>query len=611
MAGSSTGQFARLLKRNKPLWPEPEKSIGIEYCKMGRDNSCWEAVGAARETLVEAGTQVKTHLDTDSYPTAETIILSLCMIGRTKETAQPWIMICCKDARCRKRMRRTVEESGIMDKYPTVRVGNCSKQPDIDRLLPLAGETKDPELSDFDTGHGLGISETYVYSDPSQNVFGTQLYLKDSKPNMTSWKKATAGGIVTTDNKYFYMTVAHLFTDEVKITSGDGSDSEFEFDIGQNESEEEENELIETTSRASITPEPDEYASSNSSRIISDALESPLTVSYEELQQYGEEEDAKDEFAFIDDVEKPGALEFVGRLAKLSTDGPHPDLDYALIEIQRPDFPTFNRIQLSETTSIIPWQVAQIKLQNTSIITVTGSSGVLKGILSGTPSFLKSPSSQLFQVVWTVRLDGKLAQGDSGSWVLDSKTGALLGHIVAGSPATGVAYLTPSIQIFIDLRSRFGREFRLPFPTADSIIKSPTTKLILMGPDELVNTEEEVGLLLKESGQRNSRRSRRSRRDSMRKTKAEDLDSDSDDQQNFRPRASGHSKKPQKTTNYGHQRGYSHQKGPVQRDWKRQRRAGITALCNAFWGAASGGTSVTAIDVSSTFERRCEKSLGQ
>lgn len=422
-------------------------------------------------------------------------------------------------------MKKTVEESGILDEYPTVRVGDCSKLPDIDKLLPLARVTSDPKLSALETGPGAVISETDIYYDPSKNVFGTQLYLKDSKPEMTTWKKATAGGIVALGNRYFCMTVAHVFTDEAKFTSGNRSDSEFEFDIGQNESEDEENELIETTSRASITPEPDDYASSNSSKIISDAPESSPSVSHEELQQNSDDDEAKDQFVVIDDVEKSKTLEAVGRLVKLSTNGPHPDLDYALIEIQRPDFPTFNCIQLSETTLLVPKQVVKIKSQNTSIITATGSSGVLKGILSGTPSFLKSPSSTIFQEVWTVRLDGKLAKGDSGSWVMDSETGALLGHIVAGSPDTGVAYMTPSIQIFTDLRTQFGGEFRLSISAADESTKTATDELSLIGPGESVNTKEEVGLLLNESGQHDSGHPRL---DTRRRKKAGDLDLDSD-----------------------------------------------------------------------------------
>lgn len=105
-----------------------------------------------------------------------------------------------------------------------------------------------------------------------------------------------------------------------------------------------------------------------------------------------------------------------------------------------------------------------------------------------------------------MRLDGKLAKGDSGSWVVDSETGALLGHIVAGSPATGVAYVTPSIQIFTDLQTRFGGEFRLPLPTADGSTKTATDGLSLIGPGEPVNTKEEVGLLVNESGQHDSGR---------------------------------------------------------------------------------------------------------
>ena len=146
-----------------------------------------------------------------------------------------------------------------------------------------------------------------------------------------------------------------------------------------------------------------------------------------------------------------------------------------------------------------------------------------------------------------MRLDGKLAKGDSGSWVVDSKTRALLGHIVAGSPATGVAYVTPSIQIFTDLRTRLSGEFRLPLPTANDFTKTGTEDLSLIGPNEPVNTKEEVGLLLNKSGQHDLGHPYR---DTRRRKKAEDLDSDldseSDVQPYLRPQVSGHSKKPQK-----------------------------------------------------------------
>lgn len=41
-----------------------------------------------------------------------------------------------------------------------------------------------------------------------------------------------------------------------------------------------------------------------------------------------------------------------------------------------------------------------------------------------------------------------IAYGDSGSWIVEKDSGNLFGHIMAGDPSTGLAYIAPAKQIF-------------------------------------------------------------------------------------------------------------------------------------------------------------------
>lgn len=101
-------------------------------------------------------------------------------------------------------------------------------------------------------------------------------------------------------------------------------------------------------------------------------------------------------------------------------------------------------------------RAAQISPQDSAIVALTGSGNMLKGTLSGTPTYLHFPQTKTFQEVWTVTLNGKLANGDCGPWVLDAKTGVLNGHIVSGNPKSGTAYIVPAYQVFKDLGQQFG-----------------------------------------------------------------------------------------------------------------------------------------------------------
>jgi hypothetical protein len=56
----------------------------------------------------------------------------------------------------------------------------------------------------------------------------------------------------------------------------------------------------------------------------------------------------------------------------------------------------------------------------------------------------------------TVRLNGSLAKGDCGSWIIDAETRGLYGHIIAGYERPGTAYIKSAQNVLEDAKERLG-----------------------------------------------------------------------------------------------------------------------------------------------------------
>lgn len=48
--------------------------------------------------------------------------------------------------------------------------------------------------------------------------------------------------------------------------------------------------------------------------------------------------------------------------------------------------------------------------------------------------------------------------GDCGAWIINAKTGLVFGHIAAGDPHSGMAYIIPAYKVFADIERRFGAQ---------------------------------------------------------------------------------------------------------------------------------------------------------
>lgn len=53
------------------------------------------------------------------------------------------------------------------------------------------------------------------------------------------------------------------------------------------------------------------------------------------------------------------------------------------------------------------------------------------------------------------------AHGDSGSWMVQKENMRLYGHIVAGDPGSGLAYIIPGRRLFQDIEFQLGHEVAL------------------------------------------------------------------------------------------------------------------------------------------------------
>ncbi|KAK0753260.1 hypothetical protein B0T18DRAFT_357569 [Schizothecium vesticola] len=95
--------------------------------------------------------------------------------------------------------------------------------------------------------------------------------------------------------------------------------------------------------------------------------------------------------------------------------------------------------------------------RDTAIQATITDGGTATGTLSGTPSFLRLPNALDFLEVYVAKMDMPLTVGDCGSWIRDVATGKIFGHVVAGSPTTGLTIIMPANKSFLYARDALKR----------------------------------------------------------------------------------------------------------------------------------------------------------
>lgn len=207
----------------KYQWPEPEKSIGLSCCSLGK-YKCWEAIGPARDISPAIFRATKEILDQHSEFLHESesvpfsIMFGLYMIGRNVEKSNPTLLLSCEPKKPRQKALKLIRESGILQEYQGVQLAEASHAPTtLGQVRPL-GCLKAAE-SDF-----------VFFSPPEMNnVCSRAIFIMDQQvlgnSQSTSFpQKATIGGFLRLNNGehedlYCGMTVAHAFEDELELPS--------------------------------------------------------------------------------------------------------------------------------------------------------------------------------------------------------------------------------------------------------------------------------------------------------------------------------------------------------------------------------------------------------
>ena len=434
---AATRRFSRILDlkidRTPPLpqWPEPEKSIGTWYRAIGKCQ-CWELRGAARTQYLILAGQIKDHLEEHGDMLSATVIWSAYMVGRCEKSANPTVFFCSREATARKKIRKEIDDSGIIARYPGFRTGDSNRPPHLDQLKQLAlGSESPPTPPSY---------LTTVCSNP----MGRAIMVYHARDVMRL-RPATIGAVLQSGDKLYVTTVAHAFTERSGFEGFGSGDDELDCDFEDDGAYDSDDECQSPV---------DHLRTREDFQNVRSAADARSTVQRQSDQKVSED--------LLSPYEHPFHR---GDVPFSSNTGEQTWLDYCLIELKLDDARLRSKVAAIDVHcdyhTVYPKAVASAVPRDEEVVAYTGSRKASHGAISGTPAFMMSVGSQVCQELWSVQLHGQLVDGDCGSVVINRKTGELEGHIVAGSPATGAALIVPAYQVFNDLRRRFRHDIGL------------------------------------------------------------------------------------------------------------------------------------------------------
>lgn len=437
-----TGKASRI-----NVWPDPELSIG-RYIGKVNGRSCWEAKGPARDKFDTIGPQIKEYLENSVDPFSSWVTWSIYMLGKTPKDASPIIFFCSEVAAHRKEVRTAVKDKGILDDHPGIRTGHIQRAPGSGRLVPLAGSCH--------VSSPIPAPATRECMVPSFNYNPCGMRLLVKEPSGTKPpRRATCGGIIQVRNRFYYTTVAHVFGPSgvaaaAKQQGDDVADDEVEIDGESDIDDGTEDETDDKIEEASLVPS-DGFSGYSPGRVRVIATKNIRTQEVPRMSEATGSETI--EARWHSDLQ-------LGPPFLASSDDPPSCLDFSIIPVSHPAHRSLNKIGSLESQVKVK-RIAVNGAKDTKILGAT-TRGVLSGSLSGTTVYSRLPGNRCVQEAFAVRMDSNLREGDCGSWIVDSESGDLYGHIVAGCPRSGLAMVMPFAPIFEDIKDRVGSFPRLP-----------------------------------------------------------------------------------------------------------------------------------------------------
>ncbi|KAL6719215.1 Protein png1 [Lecanora helva] len=419
----------------KPLWPNPQASIGEQLPDL-KGLQCWRVVGPAFKIMTKLSEQIQDllygHEELLQYCEPKPSMLSFhsCMTGPCVEFAQPTIIFCSRSKRQRASAQDLFKKSKILDDYPGIKT-------ETSHTIPV--ETSAEQA--FDEVYSDASLQAILTKDGPWQPCGAPIAFEHGR-------LATLGGVLVIDGDYYGMTAQHARRECSDSEDSSDSDSDTEVD-----------EFVNMTSRGSISDcseagiNTDWSESGPGDSLSDDVHEPPLQIEDQSM------------LSSLEPIQRPWSLAN-RQISRLPINCVQNDLDYEVFPLDEPHSQHPNSMNLpacgKASLNLIEPSGVMRDLVETEIWAVTGTTGSVKGTLIQAPSYIKMPYSRTFQEMWAVKLDRSTMQGDCGSWVVEASTGKICGHIVAGCPQTGIAYIVPAYKVFDDIEQRFGSRPVLP-----------------------------------------------------------------------------------------------------------------------------------------------------
>ncbi|KAL8789111.1 MAG: hypothetical protein Q9195_006977 [Heterodermia aff. obscurata] len=446
-----------LFDSKKESWPNSEESIGRPCELRFKNTECWEVIGPALAVFNQIALKIDKLIEDNmelleqGEPKSSGISFNMWMEGSKPSSARPVIVFSSRSRRQRTCAKALLKDSGILDKHPSISIKALDKMPAIHQAKSLPQIPSQPIHSTLDV----------FLNDPASEPFGAQISFGDSK-------YATMLGVVYLNGKRHALIPQHprFNYDADEINDACGKDQLLEFD---EDSEIDETDFVEITSAASISSsEPSDEDDSSSPYSDEDSIfETPRSVTRTPATSAPNSRPTSYQMAdfFTEPDEEPENRrpEPHGQRIKVASLAPESsanDLDYECVPFDDAVLQKTNRILLPSADNegpeyLYPHEIAT-KPDESKILAVTGTTGLVQGTIFENPYYIKMNGSSKCQEMWPVRLDRDTIPGDCGAWVVNANTGLIYGHIVAGDPVTGMAFIIPAHKVFSDIEHRFG-----------------------------------------------------------------------------------------------------------------------------------------------------------
>jgi hypothetical protein len=428
----------------------------------------YEAIGEAREIFSnELSRAILSHLNDNSdklQDSASFVDLSLFMMGKSLDRTKPMVMFVSDDKQARTEAFRMIKNSGIIKDYPDFGFGEMELKAEFENLRPLGSQADSASVRAL-----VARPTSFVVPEELIEVFATntrgwdagrQLQVKVQTGLATKTSLAAAGGVISYKGCYLLHSVHHFLpaaggsqrvAKRRPSLTPDASEEECEV-IGLSDDEDEEDRPLTITNHGITTPVTSDSESTSGSLLASEGFECSMSShgSCEVLCTSLPLPQCAVESLGVEVPPTNGLSTRIGRVALTSA---LLDSAFVFLDTSERSMSELDILQLWDMAIPIESYKEHIKTRpSDAAIKTSTPNGTIGGTLSGTPSFVRLPGSKVFQEVYTGMLNSPPLPGDSGSWVKHAVSGKLFGHIIAGSPTTGLILVVPAVKVFEEAR---------------------------------------------------------------------------------------------------------------------------------------------------------------